>query len=249
MRWLIAVMMLTLCSCNLPGQAEIDQSRTAAGLSADENAWMAKSKEDAVKKATGTDAITAPCEAYEQTVPGIPIWPGVRLGGLSTKKNIILPPVDMEEEFNRRMMKHRIEQRVFWSNRLNKGIMFGFIVMVVGLVVKLWAKLDVGARIAVFGFAFSCLCVVCQWYFDYIPYISLGFVGCIALYIGWDIYDSRSSKKTKDELADTVETVKDKIRSVDLGHIWDGVKGELEHSKSTVKHIEDFKKRMEKAKA
>jgi hypothetical protein len=210
-------------------------------LATDEAAWLEKAKEQAHEKSTGTSSMTAPCEAYVQTVPGIPLWPGVRIGGLYSKRDIILPPVDIEEEFKRRLMMHRIEQREYWANKLNKGIMFGVALMVVGVIIKLWAKLSVGARIFFYGAGFACFCIACQWYFDYIPYIAVGFLGFIIFDMAWSVYSDKKSKTVKDELAGTVETVKEKIREKDLGHLWEEVKEDLSHGKSTIEHVKSYK--------
>ena len=241
-RWVFFALVFLMCSCDTPRMfaPKVDVS-SVSGDDESGKKWLKDAKEQAHERTTGNSAITAPCKAYVQTVPGVPLWPGVRVGGLYTERDIILPPVDVEEEFKRRLMKHRIEQRVYWSDKLNKGVMFGAAILIIGVLVKLWAKLDVGARISFYGAAFACFCVACQWYFDYIPYIALAFLAFILFDMIWSIYDDKKSKTVKNELAGTVETFKGKVRQSGLGGIWDSVKDAIEQSPETKKYVESYK--------
>jgi hypothetical protein len=241
----VAMLLMAMnCSCNILDST----SEKVSSITSEERDFLNKTNEKAVEKETGVDAITAPVEVYDQYIPGIPIWPGVRFGGISKKVNVIPPPVDAQQSFEMRMTQHRIEQRVYWSSMINKGIMLGFVVGVIGIIIRVWAELRVGSRIAVGGFGFLCLCVACQWYFDYIPYIAVGFVLLFIVYMIWEIYDEKSDDRCESELAATVEILKEKIRDKNLGHLWEEAKEEVLHSKFTEKKVASFKKRVEKIK-
>lgn len=235
----IPVILLFICACSMiPNNSTIAQSSIQVN----------EQKENAVKKETGDLVVTAPVEVFDQSFPGIPIWPGVRLGGISKRTQVILPPVDVEADFNARLMKHRIEQRVYWTARINKGIYIGLLIVVVGVVIRAWAGLKIGSRVAAGGAAFSALCISCLWYFDYIPYISIGFVLAIVAYIVWELYDEKNYSKSQNELMVTVESLKSKLKSNNLGNLWEEVKSEVEHSKHTKDSVKKFKEKIEEVK-